>query len=233
MAATPITGIPLVDFLLGILGSYGYLITFAATVLENIFVVGSVTPGETVVMAAGFVASTKEITVAGVWFASFFGTVIGSNISYTLGRVGGRQALERYGERFFISQKRIDAAEEYFAQHGSKTVLLARFAAGVKNFVPMIAGVSRMNGPLFELYTVIGAAVYTTAMVLLGYYFGENFGALLKWVRRAGLVGLVLLVAVIVAVVWGRLRYRRRRVQALAEAEESRRSAEEPDAHGE
>jgi len=217
MPAAQITGIPLLDWFFGLLEAYGYLIVFLATILENTFIVGSVVPGETIVLAAGFVASTGALNPVGVWFASLIGTVVGSNISYMLGLRGGRAALERYGHRFFISEKRLLAAEEYFAVHGSKTVLFARFAAGVKNFVPMLAGVSRMPAFWFELYTILGAAIYTTVMVALGFFFGDNFQLLLTWVKRAGTIGLVVLAVVIVAALWGRRRYIRHRDEELVE----------------
>jgi len=48
----PVTNTPIVDWLLNALGTFGYLIVFGATVFENLFVVGSLTPGETIVLAA-------------------------------------------------------------------------------------------------------------------------------------------------------------------------------------
>ena len=51
----PVTGIWLVDWFLSLLDDWGYLVTVAATIIENLFVIGSFTPGETVVMAASFV----------------------------------------------------------------------------------------------------------------------------------------------------------------------------------
>ena len=63
----PETGIAIVDWFLSLLDSLGYLIVFAFTVFENIFVVGSMTPGETVVVAAAFVSSSGGLVLAGVW----------------------------------------------------------------------------------------------------------------------------------------------------------------------
>ncbi|MBE0476597.1 MAG: DedA family protein [Coriobacteriia bacterium] len=222
----PATGIPVLDWFLALLGAYGYPITFGATVLENLFVIGSVTPGETIVMAAAFVSVQAEnMNPATVWVISVVGTVTGSNVSYLLGRRGGRPALMRYGHRFHISEERIRAAEEYFDVHGSKTVLLSRFAAGIKNFVPMIAGASRMRLWVFEAYVLLGAVIYTSIMVGLGVLFGENFPRALGLAARLGYAGLALFVVVIVSAVIARRRYVARKLREAAEVAE--RAAEE------
>ncbi len=217
----PITGIAVLDWFLGFLDTAGYRLVFGFTVVENIFVVGSLTPGETVVLAAAFLSTPQYGTLSWplVWLSSVGGTVIGSNISYYLGRKGGRDALFRYGHRFHISERRIAEAEAYFDRHGSKTVLIARFTAGFKNFVPMIAGASKMKLPWFEGYTFLGAAIYTSIIVAIGYFIGENFDEALRVASRVTNVGFVLAAAVVVAA-W--VAWRRARVRWAAEDEVDR-----------
>lgn len=217
-----VTGIAIVDWALGLLAPpWGYLIVFGFTVSENIFILGSFTPGETVVIAAAFVASTGRLSLAGVWLASVVGTTVGSNIGYLLGRRGGRETLLRYGDRFHMSEKRIEAAEEYFYKHGSPTVFAARFAAGVKNLVPMIAGTSRMHLGWFELYTVLGAMTQTTLMVAIGYFVGANIDRALQIGSQIGVVGFVLFAGVVILALVGRRRYVSARVEQLLEEEEA------------
>jgi len=208
----PVTGIALLDWLLGFLDTAGYPLVVGFTILENIFIVGSFTPGETVVIAAAFLSTPKYdfLWWPAVWVSSVFGTVVGSNISYFLGRKGGRDALIRYGCRFRIIGRRIAEAEEYFYSHGSKTVFISRFAAGFKNFVPMIAGVSRMGLPWFETYTLLGAVTYTTLMVMIGYFIGENFDEAVKVASRLGYAGLLLLVLFVAGAIMARRRLRAR-----------------------
>lgn len=213
MSPDPITGIAIVDWFLGLLDTWGYLLVFGFTVFENLFVIGSFTPGETVVMAAAFLSTPEQGTLRlwVVWLASVIGTVTGSNISYLLGRRGGRETLLRFGRRFRISEERINEAEAYFYKHGSKTVFVSRFAAGFKNFVPMIAGVSKMHLAYFEGWTLLGAVTYTTLMCAIGWFVGENFDRALAIASRIGLVGIVLFLAVIAAALFGRRTFWRRK----------------------
>jgi membrane-associated protein len=225
---TPHTGIAALDWVLSLLDGWGYLLVVLFTILENLFIIGSFTPGETIVMAAGFLTVKGHLDVRLVFACSIIGTVTGSNISYFFGRKGGRQALERYGGRL-VDAERILAAEEYFERHGPKTVLIARFAAVFKNFVPVIAGASRMRIVLFEAYTLAGALAYTTLMVVLGRVFGENFDQALAIARDITWAGLVLLLGMLAALWLGRRRYLRAKVEALAkEAEKEAAKDAEP-----
>ncbi len=227
----PITGVAIVDWFLSLLGQYGYLIVFAFTISENIFILGSFTPGETIVVAAAFLGAQGQLSLAGVWLASVLGTLVGSNISYLIGRRGGRTALTTWSERFHIPMMRIEAAEEYFYNHGSKTVFLARFAAGVKNFVPMIAGASHMGLFWFEMFSLLGAIAQTTLMVAIGYFVGQNIDLALKIASQVGIVGFLLFVGVIVLLMVGRRRFINSREERLI-AEERAEEAEEDGSGG-
>lgn len=211
----PQTGFAPLDWFLALLDSWGHLIVFGFTILENLFVIGSFTPGETVVMAAGFVSKAGGLNPWLVGASSLSGTLLGSNLSYWFGRRGGRAGLLRWGGKFF-DEERILAAEEYFERHGNKTVLVSRFAAGFKNFVPVIAGASRMRLWIFELYTFMGAAIYTTLMIMLGRIFAENFDKALQVAKGITWVGFAVLLAMIGFLLWGRDKLIARRVDKLA-----------------
>lgn len=218
----PQTGFALLDWFLAALDAWGHLIVLLFTISENLFVLGSFTPGETVVMAAGFVSKAGGLNPWLVGVSSMVGTMTGSNLSYWFGRRGGREALLRWGGRFF-DEERILAAEEYFARHGNKTVLVSRFAAGFKNFAPVLAGVCRMRLAVFELYTFLGALTYTTLMVMLGRIFAENFDRALAVARNITWFGLLVLLGMVGVLLWGRYRFINRRIErfaSLAEANE-------------
>ncbi len=225
----PVTGFAPLDWFLSLLDTWGHLIVIGFTISENLFVIGSFTPGETVVMAAGFVSEMGGLNPWFVGLSSLVGTMTGSNLSYWFGRRGGRNALVKWGGRFF-DEERIVAAEEYFELHGNKTVLVSRFAAGFKNFVPVIAGASRMRLWIFELYTFFGAVIYTTLMVMLGRIFADNFDRALAVARNITWFGLLLLLAMLAMIFWGRRRYIARRVEVFADLAEELRDDEMEDA---
>jgi membrane protein DedA with SNARE-associated domain len=206
MHPVQISGIIWLDALLVAMGPWGYLATLLGGMLENLFIVGGFVPGETVVMVVAAAASRDpQVSIIGVWIASIVGTVAGSSLSYAIGRVGGRPLLQVIVGRFPRLMKGLDDAEHYFEIHGTKTIFLARFTAGFKNFAPMLAGVSRMKMAPFQMYTVISAVVYSTGLCIIGYFFGTNMERVLKWLSRAGLWAVVVIaVAVALYVVYRR-----------------------------
>lgn len=222
----PQTGIAAVDWFLAALESWGYLIVFGFTIFENLFVVGSFTPGETVVIAGALVASRGALSITGVWTASVIGTVIGSNISYWLGRRAGMNsvrtftekiAASRMGRIFRIDAEGLDEVHEHFHTEGAKTVLISRFAVGAKNFVPAVAGATEMPVFWFELYTVLGAMLYTTLMCVIGWFLGANLDVALKVASGVGYAGLAIFALFVGGVLVARNRIRARKARQHSE----------------
>ncbi|PKQ37960.1 MAG: hypothetical protein CVT59_05085 [Actinobacteria bacterium HGW-Actinobacteria-1] len=212
----PQTGIAILDWFLVALNDWGYLIVFIFAIFENLFVIGSATPGETIVMAAGFVTVKGSLDPVLVTACAVAGAMIGGNLSFLFGTRGGKAALLRWGGRFF-DEERIIAAEEYFERHGNKTLVLSRFAAVFKNFVPVIAGVSRMRVWVFEVWMFIGATIYTVLMLVLGIIFAENFDRALAIARNITWFGMFLLVAMVAFLVWGRQKLAKARIEKLCD----------------
>lgn len=200
---------------LGALAAFGYRIVFAATLLENLFIVGSFTPGDLITAGAAVAATTPEGAHLSPWLliaVATVGSVIGANISYYVGYRGGRELIERMGPKFGIDENAIEATEEYFYRHGSETILLARFIAVLKNVAPAIAGASRMNLFWFESYSLLAGIGYSGVLVGVGWFLGENFRVGLKYFGALSWVGLVVVVAVGATLWIGKRRHDRRLV---------------------
>jgi membrane-associated protein len=199
---------------LNALDQHGYAIVFVATVLENLFIVGSFTPGDVITTAAAFTASTsagQSTSVWGLFAAAVFGTWVGSNISYLIGARGGIALIERVGPRFGISPEAIEAGDEYFDRRGPATIIFARFVAVMKNLAPTIAGASRLKLWVFEVYSLIGAVLYAGILVALGWFLGANYSQGLKYFGAFSWLMFVIVVVAII-VIWQGKRRRDKRI---------------------
>ncbi|GAB4276718.1 MAG: DedA family protein [Coriobacteriia bacterium] len=212
---SPSVGIPVLDYFLGLLADHGYAVTFVFAFVENIFILGSVIPGETVQVAAGFVSSSGALNPFALWLVAFMGSFAGGNLSYFVGRRGGRALVKAIMRRFRVPEARLLSAEAYFDKHGNATVFLARWVAGFKNLAPAIAGISKMPLGLFELYSFLGALVYTSVLIAGGYFFGQYLDVVVGVVKGSawGFLGLVVVVV-------SYTRYRLWRHRKLKELEE-------------
>jgi undecaprenyl-diphosphatase len=190
------------------LGDWSYLIIFAAAMLECAAFAGLLVPGESLVLASGFLAHRGILERELVMIAAGFGAVAGDNIGYWLGARLGREWLLRRGSRFGLRRKRLAQVEGFFQRQGAKAVFVGRFIGFARALVPFVAGASRMPYRKFFAYDLLGATLWTVAFVSLGYVLGASWTVAEKWISRSGLLLGALLLAGLV-MLW--LRRRRAR----------------------
>ena len=184
---------------------YGYWAVFFGVMLEN---AGVPVPGETILLVAGYFASTGEFNIALVMIIAASGAIVGDNIGFAIGHHYGRGFLLRVGRFFFLTPKRLEHMENYFESHGNKTILVARFITGLRVFAALLAGASRkMPWRVFVLYNMAGAVLWSVVITTLGYLFGASLPLLVKWVGRGGTI--LLIAAVVIGVVVWRVRRHR------------------------
>lgn len=201
--------------LLSYFSHYGYWVVFFGVMLEN---AGVPVPGETILLAAGFFAAQGQFNLWEVMVIAALGAVLGDNTGYFLGREVGRATLERYGRYAGLTHGRLAHMDRFFADHGNKTILVARFITGLRVFAAMLAGSASMPWRTFAVYNMLGALLWSVAISLAGFFFGRSWDVLEHWIKGAGLIALGVIVAAITTIVV--IRHRRRRAEELgAEAE--------------
>jgi len=189
--------------------AYGYWAVFFGVMLEN---AGLPVPGETILLVGGYFAASRpdQFNLIRVTVTAAVGAVIGDNIGFAIGHHYGRGFLLRIGRFFFLTPKRFEHMENYFASHGNKTILVARFITGLRVFAALLAGASRkMPWRVFLFYNLAGAIIWSVVITLLGYLFGQSLPLLVKWVGRTGTI-LLIAAIVIGVIVWRVQRHRRK-----------------------
>jgi len=150
----------------------GVLIIGAIIFAESGLLLGFFLPGDTLLFTAGFFAAQGELPLAGVLLAIFLGAFIGDNVGYTIGKKTGPRMF-RKKDGIVFRQEYILRAERFYEKHGGKTVIFARFIPVVRTFAPIVAGIGNMDRKKFMLYNVVGAAIWTLSVTMLGYWLGS------------------------------------------------------------
>jgi membrane protein DedA with SNARE-associated domain len=145
------------DRVLSLISHYGYLVVLFGVMLESM---GVPLPGETILIAAGVLAQRGHLVLGEAVAFGMLGTVLGDQIGYRIGRVGGRPFVLRWGRYVLITPERLGRAEAFFGRHGGKAVFLARFFSGLRVFGALVAGTSRMRWRTFLFYNALGGAVW-------------------------------------------------------------------------
>jgi membrane protein DedA with SNARE-associated domain len=185
-----------VAWVVDLVATWGYPGVFAMMFVESSFVPF---PSEVAMIPAGYLASQGQMNAALAIFAGVGGSLCGAVLNYQLALRLGLPALERMGRYVFLKPESLRAAERYFARHGEITTFVARLVPVVRQLISVPAGLARMNVPRFLLYTGLGAGLWSTVLVGLGYVAGEQedmwrplLGRTTGWV----ILGAVLLVGV-------------------------------------
>ena len=120
--------------------TWGYLGIFLLVFVGNL---GVPMPEDTVLLAAGFLAGREILTLRTAFIVAVVSAIIGDNFGYLLGRTGGRRLFARFS-RNMTGRRRYRFMKNFFARHGNKTVLLARFVVGLRLIAGPMAGAAGM-----------------------------------------------------------------------------------------
>jgi membrane protein DedA with SNARE-associated domain len=176
-------------------------------------------PSEITFGFAGVLAGEGHLNIVAVIIVGTVAELIGSFVAYTVGRVGERSLVNRFGRYLLITNADIDRAERFFAGRGAWAVPVGRALPVVRTFISIVAGFIKMPAPLFGVLSLIGTAIWVTAISLIGYGLSSTWQSIAHGIAVAGYAIAVVAVLAIVALVLYRLReVRREQAEALAAA---------------
>jgi len=168
-------------------------------------------PGEALLLAAGAWAAARHHSLIIVIFFGFLGASAGADIGYLAGYRGGRPFVERFGARLRIRPEQLARAELFFARHGDKAILGARFLLGLRTWASMLAGMARMPFWRFQLFSAVGGLLWATLIGTAGYVLGSNLPLLETIIRAVGIGGLTVLLLIVLVLLVAQVRATRRR----------------------
>lgn len=153
-----------------------YLILFLIIFTETGLVVMPFLPGDSLLFAAGSLATVGGIEpgtlnlflTIGLLFVAAF---LGDTVNYLIGNFIGPKVFRR--DWLLLKKAHLVKTQEFYLKHGPKTIIIARFIPIIRTFAPFIAGVGTMNYGKFISYNIIGGAIWVVSLVLLGYFFGQ------------------------------------------------------------
>src|SRR5713226_138911 len=169
-------------------------------------------PSEITFGFAGVLAGEGHLNIVAVIIVGTVAELIGSFVSYTVGRVGERQLVHRFGRYLLITSSDIDRAERFFAGRGAWALPVGRALPVVRTFVSIVAGFIEIPPVLFGVLSLIGTAVWITAISLVGYSLASTWESIAHGIALAGYA----IAAVVLVAIVGFIAYRLREVRKEA-----------------
>jgi membrane protein DedA with SNARE-associated domain len=193
------------------LSQYGYAAIFLFAFLEACCVP---IPSEVTFGFAGVLAGQGHLNIVAVIVVGTLAELAGSLVSYSVGRIGGRPFVRRTGRYLLITHADIDRAERFFTGRGVWAVPLGRCLPVVRSFVSVVAGFVEVPPVLFAFLSLIGTAIWVTAISLVGYWVGNAWNKVNHDISLAGYGIVAIAVVAIAAFVIFRLRELRKEEHA-------------------
>ncbi|HEY7703853.1 MAG TPA: VTT domain-containing protein [Acidimicrobiia bacterium] len=154
-----------------LLVAFGTIGLFAMVFAESGMLVGFFLPGDSLLFTAGLFAAQGTLSLPLILIGCFVAAVVGDQVGYLFGRRVGPSLFRREDSRFF-KREHVEKSQAFFARHGAKTIVLARFVPIVRTFAPILAGVGDMPYRVFTSFNVIGAFLWAVGVTMLGYWLG-------------------------------------------------------------
>jgi membrane protein DedA with SNARE-associated domain len=177
----------IVNWIVELVGSMGYGGIFILMFLESSFFPF---PSEVVMIPAGYLAYKGEMNLVAAVLAGILGSVTGALFNYYLAMKFGRNFLIKYGKYFFFKEETLEKLELFFAKHGEISTFNGRLVPGVRQYISLPAGLSRMSVWKFSFYTALGAGIWVIVLVALGYFLGSNEEEINRYLHTATLIAL-------------------------------------------
>src|SRR5471030_656472 len=155
-------------------GVWVYAILFLILFCETGLVVTPFLPGDSLLFVAGALAAlpSNQLDVHSMALLMALAAVLGDAVNYTIGRLFGEKLFSNPDSKVF-RRSYLDKTHQFYARHGGKTIILARFVPIVRTFAPFVAGMGHMSYRHFALFNITGGVLWVVLFTYAGYLYGD------------------------------------------------------------
>jgi membrane-associated protein len=187
----------------------GYFGMTGIVFAETGLLVGFFLPGDSLLVTAGLVAARGLLDVYLLGLLLNIAAICGNSCGYFIGRQTGPRIFKREDSLLF-NKKHLLSAQEFYAKHGRKTIILAQFMPIIRTFSPIVAGVGRMPYRQFLIISIVGTILWVWSMLFTGYFLGRYIPGIDKHIE------IVVLIVIFVSILPGIISWWRQRGAAPA-----------------
>lgn len=179
----------IIDFLVSTIGGLGYLGIFFLMFIESSFIPF---PSEVVMIPAGYLVSKGEMTAIYALISGLLGSIGGAWLNYLIAWKFGREILLK-----IVSQKNMNKMDNFFKKHGHISTFTGRLIPGVRQYISFPAGLAKMNGIKFTIYTGSGALIWISILTVLGYFLGGNQELVQLYLKKITMIVIIIMVLLV------------------------------------
>ena len=168
-----------------LIGEYGYGALFFLLMFG---IVGLPIPDEALLMFVGYLVFRGRLAAAPALGAAWAGSIMGITISYAIGRIVGPPGIPKLGRLLRWKAEHIKRAEQWIRRWGGYVLVLAYFLPGVRHLGALIVGASGVAFGKFARFAYVGAIIWVSTFLSLGYLLGEEWSTRSTQVHKTAMV---------------------------------------------
>jgi dedA protein len=154
-------------------GVWIYAILFVIVFCETGLVITPFLPGDSLLFAAGSIAALGSMNIHTIALLLMLAAILGDAVNFAIGKYLGERLFANPDSRIF-RRSYLQRTEAFYAKHGGKTIILARFVPIVRTFAPFVAGMGHMSYGRFFRFNVIGGIAWVALFSYAGFWFGQQ-----------------------------------------------------------
>lgn len=156
----------------------------------------SIFEGPYIMMMAGLLIKLGVLAFIPTFVAISIGDLIGDIAWYYVGYFFGNTFVHRFGTFFDITAESIENAKLLFSNHRKKILLGSKVTAGFGLSLATLVTAGMVGVPFgeFVFLNFFGQLVWTTIMLMVGYFFGSLYVAIDNVLWQIFLVGAALII---------------------------------------
>jgi len=175
-------------------------------------------PGDSLLFIAGLLCATSEDVKASGGHALFdvslyvlipslfLAATAGNFVGYLFGLRAGNVLMHRE-DTFFFKKKYIHMASDFYHERGGLALILGRFIPIIRTFVPIFAGIVKIDLKTFAVYNIVGGALWVSLVTLVGYFLGK------RWPKIGDHLEIIVVLLIVVSIIPVILTYLRNRMK--------------------
>ncbi len=196
----------LAGLIIALISKLGYLGIIIAMAIESASIP---LPSEVIMPFSGYLVFQGRLNLILVSLTGAFGCLVGSYISWWLGKAYGEEVvrflIRRYGKYVLVFEYELDDAIKIFAKYGDRIIFISRLLPMVRTFISLPAGIAEMDGLKFGIYTFFGSLIWSFILAWVGLELGSEWNSLGTWFHKFDLVIIISLVVLLILYVWHKL----------------------------
>lgn len=136
-------------------------------------------PDETLIIIMGFLLAKAYIPATSVLPAVYIGSMLGITLSYLVGLKVGKPILFRFGKKIGITHKRLEKTHNWCEKYGKWSLIIGYYIPGIRHLFGISAGVVNLSYREFALFAYVGAFIWASIFLCVGYFFYHEWIMLL------------------------------------------------------